>query len=182
MLPGGWYDTKILQQCSSSHRRSHDEEKSKDVWLKRHTDASSIIILWSQPTLRQQFSTPVKHYHDIPPQVINTSDMMTFFTGGYYKPMIHRVIQPSSDQRAYHHLGAYCFAMPDNDVRLLPFTEIPVLKCAGIERQCLDKDSPSCETWRMRRMKKYRRSDFKKGVERGVEEEVIEGIVVKHYN
>jgi isopenicillin N synthase-like dioxygenase len=128
-----------------------------------------------------------KHYHDIceanvPPQVINTGDMMSFFTGGYYKPTIHRVIRPPSDQRAYDRLGAYYFAMPDNNVRLLPCAESPVLKRVGIERQCLDEDSPSCETWRKGKIKRYGRSELKKGVERGVEEEVIEGIVVKHYN
>jgi len=117
-----------------------------------------------------------------PLQVINTGDMMTFFTGGYYKPTIHRVIQPPSDQSAYNRLGAYYFAMPDNDVRLLPCAESPVLKRVGIERQCLDEDAPSCETWRKGRTTTYGRSELKKGVERGVEEEVIEGIVVKHYN
>ncbi|KAG2138932.1 hypothetical protein DEU56DRAFT_778521, partial [Suillus clintonianus] len=46
--------------------------------------------------------------------VINTGDMMTFLTNGYYKPTIHRVIQPPEDQHHYDRLGAYYFAMPDN--------------------------------------------------------------------
>lgn len=57
-----------------------------------------------------------------------------------------------------------------------------MLKRVGIERQCLDEDAPSCEAWRKGRTVAYGRVDLKKGVERGVEEEVVEGIVVKHYN
>ncbi|KAG2362912.1 hypothetical protein BDR07DRAFT_1450951 [Suillus spraguei] len=169
------------------HRRSNDEEeRSKNVWLKGHTDIGTITILWSQPIGGLQILASdgkwkwVRHIDN--GLVINTGDMMTFFTGGYYKPTIHRVIQPPLDQRAYDRLGAYYFAMPDNDVRLLPYAESPVLKRVGIERQCLDKDAPSCETWRKARAAAYGRSDLKKGVEYGVEEEVIQGIVVKHYN
>ncbi|KAG2066337.1 Clavaminate synthase-like protein [Suillus decipiens] len=153
--------------------RSDDaEEKSKNVWLKGHTDTGSITILWSQPIGGLQIMAPdgrwkwVRHINNS--LVVNTGDMMRFFTGGYYKPTIHRVIQPPSDQRTYDRLGGYYFVMPDDDVRLLPFGESPVLKRVGIERQCLDEDAPSCENGRKERW-----------VERGVEEEVIEGIVVK---
>ncbi|KAG2034748.1 hypothetical protein BDR03DRAFT_964412 [Suillus americanus] len=169
------------------YRRSNDEEeKSKNVWMKGHKDTGSITILWSQPVGGLQIMAPdgkwkwIRHIDN--GLVINTGYMMTFFTGGYYKPTIHRVVQPPSDQRAYDRLGAYYFAMADDDVRLLPCAESPVLKRVGIERQCRDEDSPLCETWRKRRTAAYGRSDLKKGVERGVEEEVIEGIVVKHYN
>ncbi|KAG2360663.1 hypothetical protein BDR07DRAFT_1377828 [Suillus spraguei] len=169
------------------YRRSNDEEeKSKNVWMKGHGDVGSITILWSQPVAGLQIMAPdgkwrwVRHINN--GVVINTGDMMKFFTGGYYKPTIHRVVQPPSDQRAYDRLGVYCFVMPDNDVRLLPCADSPVLKRVGIERQCPDEDSPSCETWRKQRIMKYGRSDLEKGVERGIEEEVIEGIVVKHYN
>jgi isopenicillin N synthase-like dioxygenase len=115
-------------------------------------------------------------------QVINTGDMMNFFAGGYYKPTIHRVIQPPEDQRNYDRLGVYYFAMPDNDVRLHPCAESPLLQRVGIERQCPDEDAPLCETWRKGRTTTYGRTDLKKGMENNVEEEVVEGIVVKHYN
>lgn len=169
------------------YRRSKDEEeKSKNVWLKGHTDIGSITILWSQPVGGLQILAPdgrwkwVRHLDN--GLVINTGDMMNFFAGGYYKPTIHRVIQPPEDQRNYDRLGVYYFAMPDNDVRLLPCVESPVLQRVGIERQCPDEDAPLCETWRKGRTTTYGRTDLKKGIENNVEEEVIEGIVVKHYN
>ncbi|KAG2152934.1 Clavaminate synthase-like protein [Suillus clintonianus] len=159
------------------YRRSKDEEEqSKNVWLKGHT--GTITVLWSQPIGGLQILAPdgrwkwVRHIDN--GLVINTGDMMTFLTNGYYKPTIHRVIQSPEDQHHYDRLGAYYFAMPDNDVRLLPCAESPVLQRVGIERQCANEDAPSTTS--------YGRSDLKKGAEHNVEEEVIEGIVVKHYN
>ena len=107
---------------------------------------------------------------------------MDFFTGGYYKPTIHRVVQPPEDQRDCDRLGTFYFTLADDNVRLLPCVESPVLQQAGIERRCPDQDAPLCETWRKERTLSYGKSDLKKGMERNVEEEVVEGIVVKHYN
>ncbi|KAH7881900.1 hypothetical protein F5I97DRAFT_1914382 [Phlebopus sp. FC_14] len=169
------------------YRRSREEEeKSKNVWLKGHTDIGSLTILWSQPVGGLQILSPdgkwrwVRHIDNA--LVINTGDMMDFLTGGFYKPTIHRVVQPPEDQSSYDRLGAFYFAMPDGDVRLSPLSDSPVLQKVGIERRFLDEDAPLCEVWRKGRTTSYGRSDLKKGAEKNVEEEVIEGIVVKHYN
>jgi len=108
--------------------------------------------------------------------------MMGFLTGGYYKPTIHRVVQPPEDQRDCERLGTFYFSLADDNVRLAPCVESPVLQRIGIERQCPDEDAPLCETWRKRRTVSYGTADLKKGMEANVEEEVVEGIVVKHYN
>ncbi|KAG0696877.1 hypothetical protein DFH29DRAFT_1024254 [Suillus ampliporus] len=149
-------------------------------------DFGSITILWSQPVggLRIQASDGrwkwVRHIDNA--LVINTGDMMGFFSGGYYKPTIHRVVQPPEDQRNYDPLGVFYFLMPDDNIRLLPYVESPVLQSIGIQRRCLDEDAPLCATWRKGRTTTYGKSDLKKGMNHNVEEEVIEGIVVKHYN
>ncbi|KAG0696878.1 hypothetical protein DFH29DRAFT_180683 [Suillus ampliporus] len=167
-------------------RTKEEEEKSKNVWLKGHTDVGSITVLWSQPVGGLQIQAPdgrwkwVRHIDNA--LVINTGDMMDFFSGGYYKPTIHRVVQPPEDQRNYDRLGVFYFSMPDDNVRLLPYVESPVLQNVGIQRRCPDEDAPLCVTWRKGRTTTYGRSDLKKGMENNIEEEVIEGIVVKHYN
>ncbi|KAF8841437.1 Clavaminate synthase-like protein [Paxillus ammoniavirescens] len=167
-------------------RTEQEEEKSKNVWLKGHTDIGSVTILWSQPVAGLQILSPdgkwrwVRHIDNA--LVINTGDMMDFLTGGFYKPTIHRVIQPPGDQSAYDRLGAFYFAMPDDDVRLLPLADSPVLQRVGIERRCADEEAPLSEVWRKGRTTTYGRSELEKGLEKDVEEEVIEGIVVKHYN
>ena len=67
---------------------------------------------------------------------------MEFFTGGFYKPTIHRVVRPPHDQSAYDRLGAFYFAMADDDVTLLPLADSPVLQQAGIKRRCSDEEAP----------------------------------------
>ena len=72
--------------------------------------------------------------------------------------------------------------MADNNVRLLPLSHSPVLQRAGVERRCPDEEAPLAETWRKERTISYGRVALKEGSENNTEEEVVGGIVVKHYN
>lgn len=106
---------------------------------------------------------------------------MEFLSGGYYRATIHRVVQPPADQRGCTRVGAFYFAMADDDVVLKPLKESPVLQREGIVRRFEDESAPTTEQWRKARTSAYGKSDLKKTDER-VEEEVINGVVVKHYN
>ncbi|KAG6371462.1 hypothetical protein JVT61DRAFT_9489 [Boletus reticuloceps] len=167
-------------------RTEEDEEKSKHVWLKGHTDFGTVTILWSQPVSGLQILSPdgkwrwVRHIDNA--LVINTGDMMEFLSGGFYKSTIHRVVQPPPDQRAYDRLGTFYFVAADDDVKLLPLAHSPVLQRVGIERRCSDEEAPLAEAWRKERTSSYGRVALTKGSENNTEEEVIKGIVVKHYN
>ncbi|KAI0800148.1 hypothetical protein C8Q74DRAFT_394695 [Fomes fomentarius] len=167
-------------------RTEEEEQKSKNVWLKGHTDIGSITALWSQPVSGLQIMSPegkwkwVRHIDNA--VIINTGDTMDFLTGGYYKPTIHRVVQPPVDQRQSTRLCVMYFAMPQDDVRLAPLSESPVLQKAGIERRFEDTEAPTMSGWRTARVRTYGLSDLKQGKEPGVEEEYVKGIVVKHYN
>jgi isopenicillin N synthase-like dioxygenase len=107
---------------------------------------------------------------------------MDFLTGGYYKPTIHRVVQPPKDQGNCTRLGLFYFSMPKDDVKLVPMAESPVLQRVGFQRRCEDSKAPTMEEWRKARIMTYGQTQLKKGVEKGVEEEIINGVVVKHYN
>lgn len=72
--------------------------------------------------------------------------------------------------------------MPDDETKLVPFADSPVLKRVGISKRFQDHDAPTMETWRKSRVSAYGRSQLKPAAEKGVEEEVINGVVVKHYN
>lgn len=106
---------------------------------------------------------------------------MEFLSGGYYRATIHRVVQPPQDQRGYTRLGVFYFVMTDDDVKLTPRAESPVLQRHGIQRRFSDEDSPTMEQWRRGRTRAYGKTDLKQ-TEAGVEEEVISGVLVKHYN
>ncbi|KAF8432736.1 hypothetical protein L210DRAFT_3711347 [Boletus edulis BED1] len=167
-------------------RTEEEEAKSKNVWIKGHTDIGSVTILWSQPVGGLQILSPdggwrwVRHINNS--VVINTGDMINFLTGGFYKPTIHRVVQPPHDQRAYDRLGVFCFAMADDDARLSALAQSPVLQRLGIEGQWSELEAPLAGTWRKERTMSYGRIALKRGMEKNTEEEVVQGVVVKHYN
>lgn len=139
---------------------------SRMLWYTFHT--SAVTFDFTQPRLSMQ--------------VINAGDAMEFFSGGFYKATIHRVIQPPIDQRGYTRLGVFYFAMPDDDVKLIPYTESPVLQKYGITRLCGDADAPTMEMWRRGRVSAYGVTELKKKDNSRIEEEIISGVVVKHYN
>jgi len=168
-------------------RSQEDEDKSKNVWLKGHTDFGSITILWSQPVSALQILSPdgkwrwVKHIDNA--LVINAGDCLEFLSGGFYKATIHRVVQPPPDQRQYNRLGAFYFCMPDDNVQLRPIMEAPVLQRLGVNDrfQRHNVEAVMVENWRKGRTAAYGQSKLSGGKEDGVEEEIINGVVVKHY-
>ncbi|KZS93500.1 Clavaminate synthase-like protein [Sistotremastrum niveocremeum HHB9708] len=166
-------------------RSEDDENKTNNVWLKGHTDFGSVTILWSQPVSALQILSPdgawrwVKHIDNA--LVINAGDCLEFLSGGFYKATIHRVVQPPEDQRGYTRLGVFYFCIPDDEVKLVPFSESPVLQDQGIIRRFPDEAAPLVEAWRKARTRAYGQSELKKTDQR-TEEEIINGVVVKHYN
>ncbi|PIL33147.1 hypothetical protein GSI_04597 [Ganoderma sinense ZZ0214-1] len=115
-----------------------DEARTKNVWMKGHTDIDVLSMLWSQPVTALQVLSPdgkwryVKH---IPNSiVVNAGDTLEMCSGGYYEAALYRVFRPPADQRGRTRLGLYYFGYPD-DVRLVPFAESPVLWHVGITCQ-----------------------------------------------
>jgi isopenicillin N synthase-like dioxygenase len=75
-------------------RSKEDELKTKNVWLKGHTDFGSITVLYSQPVAALQIMTRegqwkwVRHIENA--LIINIGDSIEFLSGGFYKATIHR--------------------------------------------------------------------------------------------
>ncbi|KAJ7206475.1 Clavaminate synthase-like protein [Mycena pura] len=171
---------------NSYPRSEEDEAKTKNVWLKGHTDFGTITVLYSQPVAALQILGRdgkwlwVKHIENA--LVINTGDALELLSGGYYKGTIHRVVQPPVDQQHLTRLGLFYFATTDDAVKLAPLTHSPVLQRVGIERRCADEDAPTMEVWRRARTSAYGQSELTAKEGGAVEEEVINGVLVKHYN
>ncbi|KAG6904254.1 hypothetical protein DXG01_011441, partial [Tephrocybe rancida] len=173
---------------------SEDEEvKTKNVWLKGHTGEPSKRIIrftaHSISRLRDGYnslqSTSVRSANSHPKctrKVINVGDALEFLSGGFYRATIHRVVQPPKDQQQATRLGVFYFCRSDDDVTLAPLAASPVLKRIGITRRFEDSAAPTMEAWRKGRTSQYGRSDLTPSSEKGVEEETIAGVVVKHYN
>ena len=107
---------------------------------------------------------------------------MEMLSGGYYKATVHRVVQPPPDQRGYIRLGLIYFAFTDDDVKLVPVAESPVLQRVGITRKCDDTEAPTMKTWGALRAGTYGKSAPSERKGDSVEEEVLNGIVIRHYN
>ncbi|KAM5546259.1 hypothetical protein V8D89_000385 [Ganoderma adspersum] len=160
-----------------------DEVKANNVWLKGHTDSSTISMLWSQPVAALQILSPDgkwRFVEYIPNSVVvNVGDAMEMLSGGHYKATIHRVFQPPADQRGYTRLTLLYFAYADHDVRLVPFKDSPVLQRVGIERRWTDEDAPTMKSWMLIRSQPYKETERKNN---GVQEQVVDGRVVTYYN
>ncbi|RDB27660.1 hypothetical protein Hypma_003184 [Hypsizygus marmoreus] len=167
-------------------RSTEDEEKTKNVWLKGHTDFGSLTLLWSQPVSALQILAPdgtwkwIKHIDNA--LVVNTGEAIEFLSGRYYKGTIHRVVQPPADQRNLTRLGVFYFALTDDDVKLIPLEQSPVLRRVGVTRRCDDAVAPTMGEWRKARVAAYGQTTLKEGKQKGVQEEIINGVVVRHYN
>ena len=120
--------------------------------------------------------------HNTSSQVINIGDCTELLSCGYYKATIHRVIQPPSDQQGYPRVGVFYFAVPDDDVLLVPVENSPVLAKHGIQRRIDDEKAPTVEVWRKGRVASYGKIKLQKGPEEYSEVETVAGITVKHYN
>ncbi|KAJ7826494.1 Clavaminate synthase-like protein [Mycena olivaceomarginata] len=170
-------------------RSEAEELKTNNVWLKGHTDMGSITVLYSQPVAALQILARdgkwrwIRHVENA--LVINAGDALELLSGGYYKATIHRVVQPPADQQTHTRLGLFYFCMTDDAVQLSPdlFSgESAVLQRVGVVRRCAEADAPSMEQWRRARTSAYGQSELKKTAESKVEEEVINGVVVRHYS
>ncbi|KAJ7824724.1 Clavaminate synthase-like protein [Mycena olivaceomarginata] len=170
-------------------RSEAEELKTNNVWLKGHTDMGSITVLYSQPVAALQILARdgkwrwIRHVENA--LVINAGDALELLSGGYYKATIHRVVQPPADQHTHTRLGLFYFCMTDDAVQLSPDLfagESAVLQRVGVVRRCAEADAPSMEQWRRARTSAYGQSELKKTAESKVEEEVINGVVVRHYS
>ncbi|KAF5379541.1 hypothetical protein D9615_006661 [Tricholomella constricta] len=167
-------------------RSIEDEEKTNNVWLKGHTDFSTLTLLWSQPIAGLQIQSPdgkwrwVKHIDNA--LVVNAGETLEFLSGCFYKGTIHRVVEPPADQRGLTRMGVIFFATPHDDVKLVPLAHSPVLQRVGIVRRCDDDVAPTMGEWRRARTKAYGQTSLTQGKEEGLEEELINGVVYRHYN
>jgi hypothetical protein len=75
--------------------------------------------------------------------------------------------------------------MTDDNVRLAPLLQSPVLQRVGVTTRSPGDGTevPTMESWRKGRTSAYGQSELKMtDKDKGVEEEIINGVIVRHYN
>ncbi|KAF1971996.1 2OG-Fe(II) oxygenase superfamily protein [Bimuria novae-zelandiae CBS 107.79] len=118
-------------------RSEEVDAKVQNTWSRAHTDFGSLTLLWSQNVAGLQLKTPAGEWKYVPPVdngiICNVSDTLDFWSAGYLKSTIHRVLRPPPDQAHIHRLGLFYFVRPGNEVDIKPAPS-PLLKRLGLVR------------------------------------------------
>ncbi|RPD60561.1 Clavaminate synthase-like protein [Lentinus tigrinus ALCF2SS1-7] len=170
------------------YESEEDAKAASDVWFKGHTDITTVSILWSQPVAALQLKDLegnwrwVKHMENA--LVVNIGESMEMLSGGFYKAAIHRVVQPPASQRGYVRLGVFYFVLAENNVKLVPLADSPVLKRMGVVRPSAEENAPTEKEWLNARVSVYGQPDSKSAKQENGDavEEVVKGFFTTHYN
>ncbi|KAK5658160.1 hypothetical protein OQA88_2133 [Cercophora sp. LCS_1] len=130
-----------------------ERQTTKGVWLAGHQDFTSLSLLFSQSMaclqVREYGTDEWKHVPYAPGAIIvNAGEVMAWWTGGYFKASIHRVIEPPADQRGRDRCGVFYFALPNDEVVINTLLdESPVLRDAGVKMAHEVDKAPTSKEW-----------------------------------
>jgi len=96
-----------------------------------------------------------KHVPYVPGSIIvNAGEVMAWWTGGYFKAAIHRVVEPPHDQRGRDRCGVFYFCLPNDEVVINTLLrESPVLRNAGVAMAHGPGKAPTSKEWITGRIK-----------------------------
>ena len=117
-------------------RSVEENRKCGSLYSKGHTDFGSLTLLFRQPVAALQVRMPDGTWKWVKPLpnsiTVNIADVFQFWTAGYLKSSIHRVVTPPDDQAHIDRLGLLYFLRPAYDLELKT-VESPLLKRLGFE-------------------------------------------------
>ncbi|KAI0752490.1 hypothetical protein C8Q80DRAFT_1267037 [Daedaleopsis nitida] len=143
-----------------------DGNKANNVWLKGH--------LGNQPVSALQVKNPEDRKHRR-----RNGDVLGRVLQARHPP--RRPAAP--DQRGHARLGLIYFTFADDDVKLVPFTESPVVQRLGVVRdEEKERDAPTMLQWIQARTKAYGVAPLEKRPDGTERDEVMKGIFTTHYN
>lgn len=142
-LPETYFvDRHLYQDRSENHlryMRYHprplgDDAQIDNTWSRSHTDFGSLTLLWSQNVAGLQIRTHEGDWKYVRPVdggiICNVGDTLSFWSGGYLKSTIHRVVRPPPDQDGDYRIGLFYFVRPGDEVDIAPAPS-PLLKRLG---------------------------------------------------
>lgn len=138
LIPGHSYEGDSdchLRYMMSRARTPEENAKYGNIYTRGHTDFGSLTLLFRQPVAALQVKTPEgewKYVKPLPGSItVNIADALQFWTNGYLKSSIHRVIAPPPDQAHIDRLGLLYFVRPGAQLNLKT-VESPLLKRLGL--------------------------------------------------
>lgn len=164
------------------HARSAEENsKFGNVYAGGHTDFGTISLLFRQPIAALQVRMPDGTWKWVKPYpesiTVNIADAMQFWSAGYLKSSIHRVVTPPKDQAHLDRLGLLYFMRPAVDFEL-KVLDSPLLKRLGLKAENDDAAGIKSGDWVKARVKE----DLQEAIEGGHKDvPVIGGFTTKYY-
>jgi isopenicillin N synthase-like dioxygenase len=118
-------------------RSTEENENFQNLYLRGHTDFGSLTFVFSQPVAALQVKTPEGTWKYVKPHpgsiVVNTADLLQFWTNGFLKSSVHRVVVPPEDQAHVDRLGLLYFVRP-TDTSQLTTVDSPLLRRMGLKK------------------------------------------------
>ncbi|PMD41857.1 2OG-Fe(II) oxygenase superfamily protein [Hyaloscypha variabilis F] len=164
------------------HARSPEvNAKYGNVYAGGHTDFGTISLLFRQPIAGLQIRMSDGSWKWVKPRpesiTVNIADALQFWSAGYLKSSVHRVVTPPDDQAHLDRLGLLYFVRPAHDLELKTL-DSPLLKRLGLKGEMDDAPGIKAGDW----VKKRVAEDVQKAVEGGHKElTVLGGVKVRYY-
>lgn len=94
-------------------RSPEENAKYQNIYSRGHTDFGSLTLLFRQPIAALQIRTQEGDWKWVKPYpesiTVNIADVLQFWTNGYLKSSVHRVVAPPPDQAHLDRLGLLYF-------------------------------------------------------------------------
>ncbi|KAK3067859.1 hypothetical protein LTR53_015004, partial [Teratosphaeriaceae sp. CCFEE 6253] len=163
-------------------RTPAQNEMYQNLYSRGHTDFGSMTLLVRQPIAALQVLTADGGWKWVKPQpgslTVNIADVLQFWTAGYLKSSVHRVVAPPPDQCNLDRLGLLYFVRPAHDLELKPL-DSPLLERLGLKAEHDAARNIKAGDWVKARVK----GNLDKAVAGGHKEKaVLGGVKVKYYD
>ncbi|CAK4029538.1 related to iron ascorbate family oxidoreductases [Lecanosticta acicola] len=170
-------------------RSAQENARFQNIYSRGHTDFGSLTLLFRQPIAALQIRTREGEWKWVRPHpesiTVNIADVLQFWTNGYLKSSVHRVVAPPDDQAHLDRLGLLYFLRPTHDLDLKT-VDSPLLKRLGLKKDSDDDEEAAgikAGDWvRMRVKQNQDRAVDDSSSQKEREKEVLGGVKVKYYD
>lgn len=119
-------------------RSKEDDAKIENIWSRAHTDFGTLTLLFNQVVAGLQIKLENGQWKWIKPVtggiIVNVGDTLTFWSGGYFKSTVHRVIRAPEDQVDSPRIGSFYFVRPGDNAQV-EIADSPLLKRLGLYKK-----------------------------------------------
>jgi isopenicillin N synthase-like dioxygenase len=122
----------------------------------RH-DAGTITLLFQQPLTGLQVKTSEtsdwEHIRvPVGKDLVNSADILSILSSGYFKNALHRVVAPPEDQQQHDRLGLLYFVRPSNRL-MLKAVDSPILRRLGYTNESRNDTGIPASEWNRAKVK-----------------------------